>query len=66
MSKRIYREPSEETKIKMSEAKKGTKNINYGKQRSFETRQKISEKMIEYWKDIPSKHDKQLSENTPW
>lgn len=58
MSKRIFREPSEDTKIKMSEAKKGTKNVNYGKQRSLETRQKISEKMIEYWKNIPSKHDK--------
>lgn len=57
MSKRIYREPSEETKSKMSEAKKGTKNVNYGKQRSLEIRQKISEKMIEYWKNIPSKHD---------
>lgn len=58
MSKRIYREPSEETKSKMSEAKKGAKNINYGKQRSEEIRLKISKKMIEYWKNIPSNHDK--------
>lgn len=57
MSKRIFREPSEETKIKMSEAKKGAKNVNYGKQRSLETRQKISEKMVKYWSKIPSKHD---------
>lgn len=57
MSKRIYREPSEETKIKMSEAKKGVKNINYGKQRSEEIRLKISAALKKYWKNIPSKHD---------
>lgn len=57
MSKRIFREPSEDTKSKMSEAKKGAKNINYGKRRSEEIRQKISAKMIEYWKSIPSKYD---------
>lgn len=57
MSKRIFREPSEDTKIKISEAKKGAKNINYGKRRSEEIRQKISAKMIEYWKNIPSKYD---------
>lgn len=56
MSKRIYREPSEDTKIKMSEAKKGAKNINYGKRRSEEIRQKISASLKEYWKNIPSKH----------
>lgn len=58
MSKRIFREASEETKMKMSEAKKKAKNINYGKQRTEETKQKISEKMIEYWKNIPSKYVK--------
>lgn len=57
MSKRIYREPSEETKIKMSEAKKGSKNVNYGKQRSEEIRLKISASLREYWKNIPSKYD---------
>lgn len=57
MSKRIFREPSEETKIKMSEAKKGANNINYGKQRSEEIRLKISAALKEYWKNIPSKYD---------
>jgi len=57
MSKRIFREPSEETKVKMSEAKKGAKNINYGKQRSEEIRLKISAALKEYWKKVPSKHD---------
>lgn len=53
MSKRIYRELSEETKLKMSEAKKGVT----GRKHTEETKIKISLKMIEYWKNIPSKYD---------
>lgn len=53
MSKRIYREASEETKLKMSEAKKGIT----GRKHTNETKRKISIKMLEYWKNIPSKCD---------
>jgi hypothetical protein len=40
------RTPSEETRKKMSEARKGEKNHNYGKIHSEETRRKMSEAQI--------------------
>jgi len=55
MGKRIYRQPSEETRIKMSEAKKGDKNYNFGREQSLETRLKISLALKQYWQKIPNK-----------
>ena len=51
--KRKVREPSEATKQKMSIRKQGCNNPNYGKPRSEEVKQLISDKLKEYWKTIP-------------
>lgn len=51
--KRTQRQPSASTKLKMSKAKKGSNNPNYGKRMSEQTKQKISEKMKKYWSAIP-------------
>ena len=37
----------------MSAAKKGSKNPMYAKRHTEATKEKISKKMIEYWKQIP-------------
>jgi len=55
MAKRITRETSEETKNLQSLRKQGILNPNWGKHRDEETKEKISVKMKEYWKSIPSK-----------
>ena len=59
--------PSEETKKKMSEAKKGENNPNYGKHFSEETKKKIGEakkgeKHPMYGKHFSEEHKKKLSE----
>lgn len=55
MAKRIFREASEATKTKMSVKKQGSLNPNYGRERSEETKQRISAKMKQYWQNIPNK-----------
>jgi len=57
MAKREYREASEETKTKQSIKKQGINNPNYGKQRSEETKMKISLAQKMAWSKIPSKND---------
>jgi hypothetical protein len=57
MAKRIIREASEETRQLQSLRKQGILNPNYGKKRDEETKQKISDKMKEYWESIPSKNN---------
>lgn len=52
---RIFREASELTKTRMSVKKQGVNNPNFGRERSEETKMKISTKMKEYWKNIPNK-----------
>lgn len=46
--KRIYREPDDETREKMSVAKKG-------KRKSADHRLHISQSMMKYWEGIPHK-----------
>lgn len=57
MAKRMYREASEETKTLQSLRKQGVLNPNYGRERDEETKQKISDKMKEYWRGIPNRND---------
>ncbi|NDV80098.1 NUMOD3 domain-containing DNA-binding protein [Dysgonomonas sp. 511] len=52
---RIFREASELTKTRMSVKKQGINNPNYGRERSEETKMKISTKMKQYWQGIPNK-----------
>lgn len=67
MAKRIYREiTSDGTKWKMSLAKQQGLNINYGKPRDEETKQKISDSMKKYWQSVPSiNDDKNNDKNKP-
>lgn len=51
--KRTNRQVSPETRKRMAEAKKGSKNPRYNVKVSDETRKKISESMIKYWATIP-------------
>jgi hypothetical protein len=51
--KRISRKVSEETKQRMSQAKRGSKNPRYHQKVSDETRKKISEALKRYWEKIP-------------
>ena len=53
MARRFQRKLSTTTKNKMSAAKKGSKNPMYAKRHTEATKEKISKKMIEYWKQIP-------------
>lgn len=55
MSKRIRRRLSTATKYKMSLAKQGSKNSMWGKHHSKDTVVKISQALIEYWRNIPLK-----------
>ncbi len=50
--KRKYRRLSPSTRAKISEAMKGSKNPMWGKFHLEATKQKISESMIEYWRQI--------------
>jgi len=54
---REFREPDIATRQKQSLKKQGVLNYNYGKQRDLETREKISQKMKQYWATIPSKNN---------
>jgi len=51
--KRISRKVSTETKIRMSNAKKGNLNPRYNQKVTAETRKKISNSMKKYWENIP-------------
>ena len=53
MAKRVTRRVSEETRKKMSAAKKGAKNPRYHKQHSATTKHLISEALKRYWQHIP-------------
>lgn len=52
MAKRFNRRVSEATKLKMSLAKKGSKNPMYGKKQSEDAKRKISASMVKYWRGI--------------
>ena len=52
MAKRFNRRVSEATKFKMSLAKQGTKNPMSGKHHDDETKRKISQSMLKYWRSI--------------
>lgn len=58
MGKRVVREITDDmTKWKMSLAKQQGLNVNYGKPRDEETKQKISDSMKKYWQSVPSIND---------
>ena len=52
MAKRFNRRVSEATRFKMSIAKQGTKNPMSGKHHDDETKRKISQSMLKYWRSI--------------
>ncbi len=56
--KRMYREPSESTKQKMSLKKAGAANPNWQKATSDEVKKKISDALKKYWETIPSRHER--------
>jgi hypothetical protein len=55
--KREFREPSDETRQKMSLRKQGCNNPQFGKARDEETKEKISQSLQRYWQTIPSKNN---------
>lgn len=58
MAKRIYREITNDgTKWKMSLAKQGGLNANYGKPRPEDVKQRISDSLRLYWQSVPSIND---------
>lgn len=64
MAKRQFRNgTSEKTKQLQSLRKQNSLNPNFGKERSQETKDKISQKLKDYWKNIPSKNDNPTIEN---
>lgn len=52
MAKRFNRRVSEATRFRMSLAKKGSKNPMYKKHHNDETKKKISQSMVKYWRGI--------------
>lgn len=54
MGKRVRRSLSTATKFKMSLAKQGNKNPNYGKHLSEEQKRRISASMKRYWGSVPA------------
>lgn len=54
MVKRARRSLSTATKFKMSLAKQGSRNPNYGKHLSEEQKRRISASMKRYWRSIPA------------
>ena len=52
MAKRFSRKISEATRFKMRMAKQGNKNPMFGKKHKDDTKKKISNSMIEYWRKI--------------
>jgi len=61
MAKRLFREPSIETRQKMSAKKSGSNNPNYGKPRDEKTKKTISEKLTAYWALLPTKEEYEKS-----
>lgn len=53
-TKRTNRKLSDDTKKKMSIAKKGSANPRWHKKLSPETRKKISDSLKKYWNGIPN------------
>ena len=60
MAQRYRRSPSAATRFKMSLAKQGSKNPMYGKHHSRFTREKISKKMKDYWRQIYEEAEKYI------
>jgi len=54
---RQFREPSDATKYKMSMSKRGNLNVNAGRPRPEDVKQRISDSMKEYWRNVPFKND---------
>ncbi len=54
MAKRLNRIINSQTRHKMSEAKRGSRNPNYGKHLTEQQRRKISLAMRRYWATIPT------------
>lgn len=52
MARRRNRQVSAATRFKMSIAKQGTKNPMSGKHHKEDTKRKISEAMVKYWRGI--------------
>lgn len=58
MAKRQFRNStSQETRNLQSLRKQNSLNPNYNKERSQETKDKISAKLKAYWASLPSKND---------
>ena len=56
--KRLYREiDNEATKDKMSAKKQGSNNPMYGKKHTEDSKKLISDKLKDYWSQIPSKNE---------
>lgn len=54
MAKRIRRKVvNPATKYRMSLAHKGSRNGMFGKHHTKQTKEKISQKLIEYWNSLP-------------
>jgi hypothetical protein len=56
--KRQFREPSEETRRKLSAKKSGVNNPMWGKTHSEATKILISKKLKAHWDQVPSKNNK--------
>ncbi|MBQ9676523.1 MAG: hypothetical protein IJV44_00100 [Prevotella sp.] len=52
MARRFSRRLSTATKFKMSLAKQGKKNPMYGKKQTDETKKKIQDSMLKYWRGV--------------
>ena len=52
MARRRNRQVSTATRFKMSISKQGTKNPMSGKHHDDETKRKISQSMLKYWRSI--------------
>jgi len=55
--KRQFREPSEQTRAKLSAKKSGSLNPMFGQKHKEETKRLISQALKKYWATIPSKNN---------
>ena len=55
--KRQFREPSQETRTKMSLRKQGCNNPMYSKKHSEQSKSLISQSLKKYWESVPSKNN---------